>query len=99
MDALIMYASDDVAMVLDDCEAGAEVVLRDKNGAIVGEVLHAAAAIPQYHKIAVNAVEQGSYVHKYGERIGRATQAFAPGDYVHVHNIESYKTEGSAHAY
>ncbi len=41
------------------------------------------------HKIARLAVPEGGQVIKYGAPIGRATQAIAPGDHVHLHNLRS----------
>ncbi|VFS54652.1 Uncharacterised protein [Leminorella grimontii] len=33
-------------------------------------------------------------VYKYGESIGRATQAIELGEHVHVHNVESERGRG-----
>ena len=53
------------------------------------------------HKIARIAIAPGAPVIKYGAPIGRATQAIAPGDHVHLHNLKSdytptYALEGKA---
>jgi hypothetical protein len=81
-------------------------VLRDQIAA--GEtvwVAGVAVAFPQSlglgHKIARVAVPKGDPVIKYGAPIGRATQAIAPGDHVHLHNLKSdytptYALEGKA---
>ena len=50
--------------------------------------------IPFGHKLAVCAVETGADVRKYGEVIGRAVQAIAIGQHVHVHNIEGIRGRG-----
>ena len=64
-----------------------------------------AVAFPQPlglgHKIARIAIAPGAPVIKYGAPIGRATQAIAPGDHVHLHNLKSdytptYALEGKA---
>ncbi|MES2862249.1 MAG: UxaA family hydrolase, partial [Pseudomonadota bacterium] len=39
------------------------------------------------HKVARRAVAEGDAVHKYGQVIGRAAVAIAPGDWVHSHNL------------
>jgi len=39
------------------------------------------------HKVAVRPIAAGERVFKYGEDIGRATEAIAPGELVHVHNL------------
>jgi altronate hydrolase len=44
-------------------------------------------AIPPGHKVALQPVEQGGYVYKYGQIIGQATSPIAPGDWVHTHNL------------
>lgn len=45
--------------------------------------------IPIYHKVAVNDIEKGQYVYKYGEKIGLASVDIYTGDHVHTHNIKS----------
>ena len=50
--------------------------------------------IPYAHKIAIRAMVPGDPVIKYGEVIGLASQAIAPGDWVHVHNVESARARG-----
>jgi len=53
-----------------------------------GDVTIAAReAIPQGHKIALEAHVAGATVRKYGQSIGRATTAIAAGDHVHAHNL------------
>ncbi len=47
----------------------------------------AAREIPQGHKMALRAIAPGENVCKYGFPIGHATQAIAPGDWVHTHNM------------
>ncbi|MDX2238222.1 MAG: UxaA family hydrolase [Hyphomonadaceae bacterium] len=67
---------DDVAIALDDAAAG---------DAAFG--VRAAQAIPQGHKIALRAIAAGAAVRKYGQIIGCARTAIAPGAHVHVHNL------------
>lgn len=40
------------------------------------------------HKVALRAIPKGAQVLKYGQVIGVATEAIAPGDWVHSHNLE-----------
>src|SRR5689334_3669974 len=47
----------------------------------------AADRIPPGHKVAIRPHEAGEPVRRYGQIIGFATQAIAPGQHVHVHNI------------
>lgn len=43
--------------------------------------------IPAGHKLALRAIDAGAPVLKYGQTIGVATRAIAPGEHVHVHNV------------
>lgn len=53
-------------------------------------------AIPYGHKVALCPIAAGDAVHKYGIRIGHATQSIAVGDWVHLHNCASDYDERSA---
>src|SRR5439155_23734972 len=44
--------------------------------------------IPAGHKVATRAVAAGEPVRRYSQIIGFATQPIAPGQHVHVHNLE-----------
>jgi len=46
------------------------------------------------HKFAVEEIEKGTPVVKYGETIGMPTRSIHPGEWVHVHNIESTRGRG-----
>lgn len=50
--------------------------------------------VPAFHKVAIFAINQGGLCYKYGEVIGRATCDIAPGEHVHVHNLESTRGRG-----
>jgi altronate dehydratase small subunit len=41
------------------------------------------------HKLAATAIAKGEIILKYSCPIGTATQAIAPGEHVHTHNVES----------
>ncbi len=51
-----------------------------------GEGVTTAQMIPMGHKVATRAIEKGAPVVKFGQVIGYATQAIAPGSHVHVQN-------------
>ena len=55
---------------------------------LAGEGVTANARIPRGHKIAVRPIAKDEAITRYGETIGFARQAIAPGDYVHIHNCE-----------
>ena len=56
--------------------------------------IKAADDIPIYHKIAKVLIKAGDEVYKYGEPIGYASRDIAPGEHVHVHNLESARGRG-----
>jgi altronate dehydratase small subunit len=56
--------------------------------------VEARGTIPFGHKVALRAIGRGDPVIKYGEVIGLATGPIAPGDHVHVHNVESQRGRG-----
>ena len=87
-DAIAIHPDDDVAVALTDLTAGASVRVR-RGGAV--ERVTAAAAIPLGHKLALRAIAAGAVVRKYGEAIGAASAAIAPGEHVHVHNLKSQR--------
>lgn len=78
--AMQVDKGDAVATLLDDAQAG-EVVEAG------GRVLTVRAGVPRGHKIAVAPVAAGAPVIKFGFPIGTATEAIAPGDHVHSHNV------------
>jgi len=75
-----VHDTDDVCVTLRDLPAGTEVTAG-------GVHLTLQTDVPKGHKIAVRAIAEGEEVHKYGFVIGKASQAIAPGDHVHVHNM------------
>ncbi len=52
-----------------------------------GAAIRVPQAVPAGHKVAVAEIPAGGAVFKYGEDIGRAGAALAPGDWVHTHNL------------
>lgn len=69
---------DDVAIALEDLRAGA---------ALPDFGVTTAAEVPRGHKIALRAIAAGAAVRRYGQIIGAATEAIAPGAHVHTHNL------------
>ena len=93
MFALQVNARDNVAVVLSgDVAAGDSVTVRDHQGGT--RELRALNGIPYGHKIALAAMEAGDRIVKYGEVIGAASGKIAPGEHVHVHNMESLRGRG-----
>lgn len=71
---------DSVAVALVPIVAGTRVAVGDAVLTVPGD-------IPAGHKLALRGHAAGATVVKYGHAIGRATQAIAPGDWVHSHNL------------
>src|ERR1700726_4659141 len=57
-------------------------------GAPLGDNVLATQRIPAGHKVAIRAIASGEAVRRYGQIIGFAASAIAPGQHVHVHNCE-----------
>ncbi|WP_227762202.1 UxaA family hydrolase [Zhaonella formicivorans] len=89
--AVVANAKDNVATAVADIAAGTKVTL-DVAGKTVELVV--SDAVPFAHKFALTAIEAGTDVIKYGESIGQATVNIAPGQYVHIHNVESKRGRG-----
>jgi (2R)-sulfolactate sulfo-lyase subunit alpha len=85
---LIHHHGDHVGVAVEDIEAGQRVqgVFMDDDSTIEVEAL---AAVPLGHKIAIATLGADAPVLEYGIKIGTAPQGFAPGDYVHTHNLRS----------
>lgn len=61
------------------------------SGTGVAEGLVTSARIPRGHKIASAPIEAGAPVRKFGQIIGFAKEAIAPGAWVHEHNVEVHE--------
>jgi altronate dehydratase len=85
--AIVISAHDNVATALDAIEAGEAV-------AAGGTTVTALNPIPRGHKIALRAIPAGAHVVKYGNPIGTASEAIAPGAHVHTHNVGSDRGRG-----
>jgi altronate hydrolase len=79
-------------LLLDPRDSVAVAVAPLLDGAVVdcgGRTLRVAEDIPVGHKLAVCEVAAGDPVLKYGQPIGRATQAVRAGQWVHTHNLRT----------
>ncbi len=57
-------------------------------GTLLSEGITTSQAIPRGHKIALAPIAPNAPILKFGQIIGFASSAIAPGDWVHVHNVE-----------
>ena len=86
--AHIHAQEDNVAVALEDLEAGDTIAVR-KGGSATSIIVK--EPVPFGHKFALEGIEAGADVTKYGGFIGKATKAIAAGEHVHVHNIKGVK--------
>lgn len=77
-DFIHINPQDNVAVALHPIKAGT-----------VFEGVTAGEDIPQGHKMALNPIENGGQVIKYGFSIGHAVSDIKPGDWVHTHNMKT----------
>ncbi len=77
---------DQVITIVEKADAGA--CLEYTNGRECIQIT-AAEQIPKYHKAACEDIAKGSFVYKYGEIIGIATEDIKKGMWVHTHNLVS----------
>jgi altronate dehydratase len=79
--ALLISKADNVATVVSDSVDKGEMV-----DCGVKKV-KAVDRIPFGHKIAIADISKDDFVIKYGEPIGKTTEAVHVGEYVHIHNV------------
>jgi altronate dehydratase small subunit len=89
--AVMVTEKDNVATALENIDKGVEVQVR--LGARTSKVV-ALEKIPFGFKIAIEDIEKGSQVIKYGESIGLASSKIKKGQQVHIHNIEGARGRG-----
>ncbi|MFP4195032.1 MAG: UxaA family hydrolase [Desulfosalsimonas sp.] len=79
---LIIDQKDNVAVALQDLDAGEKVEAEGMEPITVAEPVQAA------HKIALRDIEPGENIIKYGETVGKSTAQIKKGAWVHTHNLE-----------
>jgi altronate dehydratase small subunit len=90
-DAIAIKPEDNVGTAIRDLTAGLTVQVG------IGEEIVPVLLvedIPYGHKLAIQAIDKGENVLKYGEIIGRASCGIQKGSHVHVHNVESLRGRG-----
>ncbi len=76
--AILLHSDDNVVIALQDLKAGDTAAFVDV--ALPGQIMRG-------HKIARRPIAEGEMVVRYGQIIGQAKAAIAPGEHVHVHNL------------
>ncbi len=90
---LLLHPNDTVATAMERIEENDMVCVFDMAGTIYQQLI-ALGKIEEGHKIALQDIEQGQLVRKYGFVIGRASQGIRKGQRVHTHNLESLRGRG-----
>jgi altronate dehydratase small subunit len=80
--ALRLSKADNVATALRNLPEGAVPRLSDCDGPVLQ------VSVLRGHKFALVAIARGADVVKYGQPVGVALGDIAPGEHVHLHNIE-----------
>ena len=88
---VVLNDADNVATSLVPLEARSRIEVESGGERRVVTVLD---PIPFGHKVAIRSLAPGDDVLKYGEVIGRASEPIEPGQWVHVHNVESGRARG-----
>ncbi len=91
-DYLLLDDLDNTLTALRELKSGLELSIPSINGEQVILIQH---DIPFAHKFARMHIPPGGEVIKYGEVIGVATVEIFPGDYVHIHNVESIRARAN----
>jgi altronate dehydratase small subunit len=89
---IVINEKDTVATALKPLHAGAQVAA-EVHGRV--EEITLVSDIPMGHKFALEDMEEGEAIIKYGEPIGQSTMKISRGEHVHVHNVISQPRGGS----
>ncbi len=76
--AIRLNPDDNIVIALKDLETGVQLPDLDRP---------LSQAVARGHKIAIRDIALGEKIVRYGQTIGVATSAIAPGEHVHVHNL------------
>lgn len=90
--AISVNKKDNVATVLDDVKKGDSLEVYDMENNVI-DTLDAIEDIPYGNKLALEDIELGADVIKYGERIGKTIREISKYQLAHVHNIESFSID------
>lgn len=86
--AIVINERDNVATLLTQFDSGQSVSLEIRGRE---EEIVLKSNVPAGHKFALDHIEAGEDVIKYGEAIGRALIRITRGEHVHTHNVASRK--------
>jgi len=83
--AVVVHPTDNVAVAIEALPSGCDVVVAGRDDAPVRLL----EDVPAGHKIALQHLDPGDPVVKYGFPIGAATGTIEPGQWVHSHNLRT----------
>lgn len=86
---MVMHTDDNVGVCLRELKAG-EMISFDHAGSQSQVQLKTRDPIPLGHKVALNDIQPGKPIVKYGEIIGKATKSITAGQHVHIHNVTDF---------
>lgn len=90
---LLHHDGDSVAVAVEDLQPGTLKGASVKQGTWHTAVLN--QPVPLGHKFALRDHAEGDPIIKYGIQVGTASAPIKTGEYVHVHNMRSYRWETS----
>ena len=86
---IIVDSNDNVATALRELPRGSRIFISERSNPVI-----LSERIPFGHKFAVESMEKGEEVVKFGEVIGIAKTSITTGEHVHVHNVKSLYSMG-----
>lgn len=85
--AVVLHPTDDVAVAKRTLPSGTRLTHLPSGGPAGSATWHVTNLVPTGHKFAIRAIDAGQPLRRYGQVIGFAKAALAPGDHVHLHNL------------
>jgi hypothetical protein len=79
---IVLAPRENITIALQELSVGMRIELEDLAGAL--EVI---TPIPRGHKIALDAIDKGTLIKKYGVRMGHAYAPIARESHVHTPNV------------
>jgi altronate hydrolase len=79
--AIRLHPTDDVAIARQHLPAGQVLEVSEFSNITTTQL------VPSGHKFALHAIAAGEPIRRYGQVIGFASRAIAPGEHVHTHNV------------
>ncbi|NTZ18058.1 D-galactarate dehydratase [Paenibacillus sp. JMULE4] len=95
--ALQLHEKDNVAVAVIDCQGSLTITVQPPSNQPFFTIT-TIEDIPFGHKIALQEINKGDIITKYGRPIGRSTAPIKIGGLVGVHNIEGLRGRGDLQA-